>query len=148
MNTTAADESFEIARSEESADRLPFVMIAEDDDELRRLLAETLSEDGCFVRTASDGRDLLAMLSAVSRAEMSMPSLIVMDVHMPRCSGLDVLTALRLAEWNTPVVIITGFGDAEVRANAGTLGAAIVLDKPFELETLRCVVRALTAAAS
>ena len=119
-------------------------MIAEDDAELRSLLADTLVEDGCVVRTAADGRELLAMLSAVSRGEMPMPSLIVMDVGMPRCSGMDVLTALRLAEWEVPVVIITGFGDGELHANAGTLGAAIVLDKPFELDTLRELVRILS----
>ena len=122
----------------------PFVMIAEDDAELRSLLADALVEDGCAVRTASDGRELLAMLSAVSRGELPMPSLLVMDVRMPRCSGMDVLTALRLAEWEVPVVIITGFGDGELHASAGTLGADIVLDKPFELDTLRCVVRALS----
>jgi len=57
---------------------------------------------------------------------------------------MDVLTALRLAEWEVPVVIITGFGDGELHANAGTLGAAIVLDKPFELDTLRELVRILS----
>jgi len=119
-------------------------MIAEDDAELRSLLAATLVEEGCVVRTAADGRELLAMLSAVSRTEMPMPSLIVMDVRMPRCSGMDVLTALRLAEWEVPVVIITAFGDGELHANAGALGAAIVLDKPFDLDTLRGVVRILS----
>jgi DNA-binding response OmpR family regulator len=119
-------------------------MIAEDDAEFRSLLADTLLEDGCAVRTASDGRELLAMLSAVSRGEMPMPSILVMDVRMPRCSGMDVLNALRLADWEVPVVIITGFGDAELHANAGTLGAAVVLDKPFELDTLRCIVRVIS----
>jgi len=57
---------------------------------------------------------------------------------------MDVLTALRLAEWEVPVVIITGNGDGELRANAGTLGAAIVLEKPFELDTLRELVRILS----
>ncbi|CAN5776436.1 hypothetical protein BH11MYX4_BH11MYX4_12070 [soil metagenome] len=140
----AAGDSFEISSPRAGVSGAPFVMIAEDDPELRKLLADTLVEDGCVVRTASDGRELLAMLSAVSRGEMLMPSLLVMDVRMPRCSGMDVLTALRLAEWEVPVVIITGFGDVELHANAETLGAAFVLDKPFDLDTLRCVVRALS----
>ena len=143
MHSATAD-SFEIMTAEDKVDDGPFVMIAEDDAELRSLLADTLVEDGCVVRTAADGRELLAMLSAVSRGELRMPSLIVMDVRMPRCSGMDVLTALRLAEWEVPVVIITGFGDGELHATAGTLGATIVLDKPFELDTLRGVVRILS----
>jgi len=126
--------------AEDLADK-PLVMIAEDDTELRSLLADTLIEEGCVVRTAADGRELLAMLSAVSRGEIPMPALIVTDVRMPRCSGMDVLAALRLAGWEVPVVIITGFGDGQVHANAGTLGAAIVLDKPFDFDTLRAVVR-------
>jgi len=140
---SSTNDSFEPLSPRDVADD-PFVMIAEDDEQLRSLLADTLVEDGCVVRTAADGRDLLAMLSAVSRAEMPMPSLIVMDVRMPRCSGIDVLTALRLAEWDVPVVIITAFGDGELHATAGTLGAAAVLDKPFDLDTLRAVVRILS----
>ena len=141
---SSTNASFESLSPRDGVADDPFVVIAEDDEQLRNLLADTLVEDGCVVRTAADGRDLLAMLSAVSRAEMPMPSLIVMDVRMPRCSGIDVLTALRLAEWDVPVVIITAFGDGELHATAGTLGAAAVLDKPFDLDTLRAVVRILS----
>jgi len=140
----ASDDSSETLTPVRGVRDAPLVMIAEDDAELRCLLAETLVEGGCTVRTASDGRELLAMLSAASRGEMPMPSLLVMDVCMPRCSGIDILNALRLADWEVPVVIITGFGAGELHAKAGTLGAAIVLDKPFELDTLRCVVKALS----
>ena len=147
MNS-ASNDSCERTPPVHSIPNAPFVFIAEDDAELRGILADALIEDGCTVRTASDGRELLAMLSAVSRGELAMPTLLVMDVRMPRCSGMDVLTALRLAEWDLPVVIMTGFGDGELHANAGTLGAAIVLDKPFELDTLRCVVQVLSLPAS
>ena len=147
MNS-ASNDSCERATPIHAIADTPFVVIAEDDAELRGLLADALIEDDCTVRTASDGRELLAMLSAVSRGELPMPTLLVMDVRMPRCSGMDVLTALRLAEWDIPVVLITGFGDSELHANAGTLGAAIVLDKPFDLDTLRCVVRVLSLPPS
>lgn len=143
MNTAVAG-SQDVGSGARRAGEAPFVMVAEDDEELRRLVAETLVEDGCDVRTAADGRQLLAMLSAVTRGELPMPSLIVLDVRMPRCSGMDVLTALRLAEWEVPVVIITAFGSGELHAAAGTLGASAVLDKPFELDTLRYLARVLS----
>ena len=130
-----------IARSR-NAEPHPLVLIAEDDAALREVLSEGLREVGCKVRTAGDGRELLAMLTMVSRKEMPMPSLIIMDVRMPRCSGMDVLTALRLADWHVPVLMISGFADLELHDRAGTLGA-VMLDKPFDLETLRCVVGAL-----
>ena len=122
------------------------MLIAEDDDELRRLLADTLEQDGYTVRTAGDGRGMLAMLSAVSRGELPRPWLIVMDVRMPACGGMEVLSALRLAEWDVPVVSITAFGDMDLHRDAGRRGATIVLDKPFELDTLVCVARALATA--
>jgi CheY-like chemotaxis protein len=123
----------------------PLILIAEDDDELRRLLADTLEDHGYVVRSAADGKGLLAMLSAVSRGELPTPWLIVMDVRMPACGGMEVLSALRLAEWDVPVVMITAFGDTDLHREAGRRGATIMLDKPFELDTLVCVARALAA---
>lgn len=118
------------------------VFLAEDDPELRSTLAETLRQNDFEVRTAADGKSLLALLTESSRKELAMPSLIVTDLRMPRCSGLNVLTVLRLAEWDVPVVLITGFGDRAVHEDAATLGAAAVLDKPFDPDTLLRVLRA------
>lgn len=121
----------------------PVILLAEDDDELRRLLADTLVEDGCTVFSASDGRGLLAMLSAVSRGELPMPWLVLSDVRMPECGGMEILKALRLAEWDVPVLLITAFGDLDLHREAGRRGATLILDKPFDLDLLVHAVRAL-----
>lgn len=121
--------------------REPIVFLAEDDDELRGALAEALRHHAYSVFTAVDGKGLLALLRETSRNEIGMPAVIVTDIRMPRCSGLNVLTALRLAEWDVPVVVITGFGDVHVHADAATLGAAFVLDKPFDTDTLLAVLQ-------
>jgi DNA-binding response OmpR family regulator len=71
-----------------------------------------------------------------------MPDALVLDVRMPGTSGVDVLTELRAAGWQTPVILISGFGDEALRASALRLGAAAVLEKPFdfdELTTALCV---------
>jgi len=62
---------------------------------------------------------------------------------MPGASGLDVLAGLREVDWSMPVILITAFGSADTKARAGLLGAALLLDKPFELEELRHAVRSV-----
>ena len=55
---------------------------------------------------------------------------------MPWLSGMDVLAVLHTAAWRTPVILITAFGDDDTHAEGRELGAAAVLDKPFEMEEL------------
>jgi DNA-binding response OmpR family regulator len=123
------------------------IFLAEDDDELRFELAATLRGAGYAVLTVPNGRDMLRLLTAASRGEAPLPDAMVMDVRMPRCTGLDVLEALRFAGWSQPVVMITGFGDAGVHAMAADRGAAAILDKPFDRGDLVAVLRVLLRAA-
>lgn len=121
----------------------PHVLLAEDDPDLRRVLASGLSEAGFSVVSAGDGRALLRLLTAASRGEVPIPDAFVMDIRMPRCSGLDVLGALRLADWRQPVVMITGLGDARVHEKAAEYGASVILDKPIDVEDLADVLDVL-----
>lgn len=114
----------------------PVVFLAEDDPELRRLLRESLSDAGFDVLAAANGHEMLNLMTAASRGEVAQPNAFVMDVRMPKCSGIDVLVALRLAEWEQPVVIITAFGDPALHAEAVGRRASIVLDKPFSSDEL------------
>jgi two-component system response regulator HydG len=68
------------------------------------------------------------------------------DVRMPGHSGLSVLEYLRSNDAVTPFVVITAFGDASTHAEATRLGAARVLDKPFDLNLLRQALVELVAA--
>ena len=119
------------------------IVVAEDDPEMRALLAAALRRDGYEVIEVSDGAQLWEYLHAVMhRADVAAPDLLVSDVRMPGQSGLEVLAALRRAEVGLPVVLITAFGDAEAHDAAFELGAAM-LDKPFDLDTLRRTVHCL-----
>ena len=123
------------------------VLVAEDDPSLRRLIVTVLEQSGYDVVAAGDGVELLEQIEKLVSAPHA-PSdsfVIVTDVNMPKLTGLDVLAVLRCAFVRTPVVLITAFGDAETRAEARELGAATVLDKPFDLDALRSVVDALSA---
>lgn len=114
----------------------PLVFLAEDHPDLRRTFVEALRDAGFDVLSASTGHDMLKLLTSAARNEVPVPDAIVMDIRMPRCSGIDVLRALRLAEWKQPVVMMTAFGDPEIHERAASYGASVVLDKPFDAEDL------------
>jgi CheY-like chemotaxis protein len=115
----------------------PWVLVAEDDLEMRRLVCRAMRRAGYQVTEAEDGRELVqALVSCVTHKPRSMPALIISDVRMPGCSGLEVLALLRRIDWTTPIILITAFGDPETHTEAQRLGAARVLDKPFDVEDL------------
>ena len=68
-----------------------------------------------------------------------MPDAIVTDHRMPLRSSIDLLLELNRKGWHVPVILVTAFG-SEVRQLADALGAAAVLDKPFDLDDLRMEV--------
>lgn len=125
-----------------------FVVVADDDREMRELMCDTLRAAGYVVRSAADGRELLALLTATSRGELPRPDAVITDIRMPRCSGLDVVHAMRLAQWDQPVIVVTGFGDPHTHSSATELGATAVLDKPFDSDTLVGFVDVVIATAS
>jgi DNA-binding response OmpR family regulator len=90
---------------------------------------------------ACDGNELWALLDHVNAAEGRAPfSLVVSDVRMPGLSAFDVLTRLQCALAETPVILITAFGDQTTHLRAQRLGASRVLDKPFDYDELRNAV--------
>ena len=126
----------DMARVRPAVRATPRILLAEDDDEMRLLLGEALEEAGYEVNETEDGATALASLRALARHGTGMPDALVLDVRMPGTSGVDVLTELRAAGWQTPVILISGFGDEALRASALRLGAAAMLEKPFDFDEL------------
>jgi DNA-binding response OmpR family regulator len=120
------------------------VLVADDDAEMRHLVAESLRKDDYDVVEEADGGRLLVRIAAIyTLGEANDPvDLIVSDIRMPVCTGLDILKGIREAHWTTPVILMTAFGDDETRARAVKLGA-LLLDKPFQMSALRLVVHEL-----
>lgn len=73
------------------------VIVADDDDDLRALVVETLRSDGYTVVEARDGAELLSMLSETLDDPIERPDVVLTDVLMPKLSGLGVLEQLRRA---------------------------------------------------
>jgi CheY-like chemotaxis protein len=111
------------------------ILIVDDDSDIRDILAMVLAAEGHEVGTAVDGVAALDQLRAGAR-----PSLILLDMMMPRLDGEGFLRAMR-SDPNTagiPVVVLTGHPAA--RRIAAELGAAGCLAKPVELlELLRAI---------
>jgi len=118
------------------------ILLAEDDLELRQLLAMVLRRAGYDVEEVADGSTLLRELAdEVGGQKPFDTDLIISDILMPGWTGLNVLAGLRRFDWAVPVILITAFGDAETHAEAARLGAVTVLDKPFDVDDLLRVVR-------
>lgn len=118
------------------------ILIVEDDPEMRELLSEALGRCLYDIVAVGDGNEALTWLGPAvlwGKGER-IPSLIVSDIRLRNFSGLEILESMRRATHPVPVILITGFGDAEVHATAHRLGAARVLDKPFPMYELLAAV--------
>lgn len=119
--------------------RASLVLIADDDDAMRSLLRTSFRRRGFEVAECRDGRELKSRLQSEAQG-LPTPSLIVSDLRMPGVSGLDVLHWLGRARLDIPFILITAFGDPQTHKRAKALGAAAVVDKPFELEDFHAKV--------
>jgi two-component system response regulator (stage 0 sporulation protein F) len=121
-------------------------LLAEDDPELRSLLAEALRRDGHQVMEVTNGvalDDVIRELAAQSPAQPH--EIVISDVRMPGRTGLSVLETHRGCPWCPRFIFMTGFGDEELREEARDLGAAAVIEKPFEMDELRDVLEDVVA---
>ena len=136
------------AEQERTACRAPRILLAEDDLEMRTILASALRGDGYEVVQVGDGVHLLHRLlySKLFFGNGSGFDLIISDVRMPELSGLGVLASLQGDDAAPPVILISAFGDRETHAEAEKLGAIALFDKPFDVEDFRVAVRAALAA--
>ncbi len=100
------------------------VLVADDDGDLRDLIAFTLSQSGYLVLKAADGP------SAVRRFEEESPDLVVLDINMPGLSGFQVCEAIRKRS-RIPVMMLTVRGEEEDLVRALGLGADDYLTKPW-----------------
>ncbi len=117
--------------------KTPHVLLAEDDNEMRKLLSMSLRKNGYNVTEFSDGHGMLeyCFSSDSIRKEASL-DLIISDIRMPFLSGMEILEGLRGCEGFPPVILITAFGDEKTHKLAYLLGAVAVFDKPFDINEL------------
>jgi len=117
------------------------ILLAEDDKVQSRLLARHLADRGFTVSTAFDAQ------SAWEAAEQNPPDAILLDLQMPKGTGLTFLKKRNASSRlrNVPVIVITAMEDAMVRRMAEQQGAQTIFSKPVDLmlldvalESVRC----------
>jgi CheY-like chemotaxis protein len=114
----------------------PYILVVEDDFDIRDILTEILRDEGYRVGAAANGQEALDCLNGGD-----LPSLILLDLMMPVMNGWQFRAAQlsdpRLA--GIPVIVISA--DTSVQDKAAVLGAAHVLTKPIQLDRLLEIIR-------
>jgi DNA-binding response OmpR family regulator len=116
------------------------VLVADDDADLRELIAFTLTQAGYFVVKAADGP------AAVRSFADEAPDLLLLDINMPGLTGFQVCEAIR-RDSQVPVMMLTVRGEEEDLVRALGLGADDYLTKPFSPRTLLARIKALLRRA-
>jgi len=122
------------------------VLIVDDDLSIVRVLQDALGlfrhEHTYVVQTAADGAEGLAAL------ERGQFDLVLLDMYMPRMTGLELLTEMRRRGLQTPVLMLTGNEDSRSAASALASGIFAYVPKPFDLQQLEVLVSLAAASRS
>ena len=117
-------------------DRLPRVLVVEDDEDIANALQRSLRMEGYEVRLAADGE------KALEQAGKFLPDLVVLDLGLPKLDGIEVARSLR-DDGDVPILMLTARDAVEARVEGLDSGADDYLVKPFERQELLARLRAL-----
>ncbi len=110
------------------------ILVIEDKDSMRKMLAQTLIEEGYQVETAADGPE------GIEKAKASQYDLVLTDMRMPEMDGLDVISNIKELNTDTAVIVMTAYGTIETAVSAMKKGAFDFLTKPFDTEHMLVLV--------
>jgi len=111
------------------------ILIVDDEQSYRQLLSLVFEGDGHTLRTAVNGREALEMLQA------EQADVVISDVKMPDMDGIDMLQAVRETQPDLGVILMTAFASVETAREAFKLGADDFIQKPFDVEELKLIVK-------
>lgn len=107
------------------------VLIVDDDEGILEVVSTAFTRRGFEVSVARDGAEALV------RAELDSPDLVVLDIIMPRRSGLAVLERIRERDGaHPPVIVVTADTNPQHEVSARAHGASEFLEKPFDVAAL------------
>jgi len=120
---------------ESTHDGSPRILVVDDEEVIRDILADFLAMEGFEVRTACDGVEALALLAAEHF------DLVLSDLKMPHMGGIELLDAISEHTPQVVTIIMTGFGTVETAIDAMKRGAYDYIMKPFKMEDVVHTVR-------
>jgi CheY-like chemotaxis protein len=124
------------------------LIVIDDDPDFCVMLEQMFRERGYDVTTASDGEEGLRM------SNERRPDLIILDILMPRMSGLEVLERLKQSQPNLPVIVVSAGGEAALDHASLAMfsrvrkGVGRLFEKPFDLQELAAAVDELLGGAA
>ena len=123
--------------------RVCHILVADDEPHIGRIIKMKLEQGPFRVSLAYDGQEALEAITGDEPVDLA-----VLDLMMPKLSGLDVLKQIREQEKlkSLPCIILTAGGDAKHERDALALGATQFLTKPFSPKKLYALVARLTGA--
>ncbi len=113
----------------------PLVLVVDDEPGIRTLLTAFMEQDGYRVAAAADGQQALAA------AQRSLPDVVLLDLMLPDMHGVAVLKALRNLKADMPVIMVTGYPDSRLIAEALHYPPVTLLPKPVACDILLKTVR-------
>jgi len=112
-------------------------LVVDDEEGVSEQLKQFLEERKYSVFAATDGP------TALEIAKRERPNIVLLDVRMPRMSGLDVLRELKKIDTKIRVIMLTGFEDPTARDMAKELGASAYITKPYNYDAIVALTRRL-----
>lgn len=116
-------------------ERVPKILVVDDEAQLRSLLTTVLTTEGFKVVAAEDGA------AALEKLVLERPSAVILDLRMPRVDGIEALRRIHGINRRVPVIILTAYGEVTSAVQAMKLGAYDFLSKPFSSDFLVSTVR-------
>ena len=114
------------------------ILLVDDDEPLRTALSGEMKDAGFDVETADDGD------TAISKLKEKRFTLVLLDIKMPRVTGMEVLKFIRQNMPSTKVIVLTAVSDLKTAIEAKKLGAEDFIEKPYILDEVMGKVRQLT----
>jgi DNA-binding response OmpR family regulator len=120
---------------------MPIILIVDDDDAIRAILFDALSEHyECHTASTAD--------EALQYLEVEDYDAILTDIQMPGLDGISLLKRIQLRDLDTPVIFVSGKGGEADSRRLIELGAFAYVTKPFNLDEIEKVIEKAVAASS
>jgi two-component system response regulator AtoC len=110
------------------------ILIADDEKNMRWILAKNLKEEGFEVVEAADGAEAFELFLDKD------PEMVILDYRMPGIDGMEVLKRIKTLNDKIPVIMITAHGSTDAAVEAMKLGAMDYISKPFDIEELKITI--------
>lgn len=124
------------------------VLIVDDEEDaqalMRQMFRREIRKGTLDFEFATSGREALTLIEDIDDTGL----LVLTDVNMPEMTGLELLAQVRERHESLPIIMVTAYGDAEIRRRAEDLGATAFVTKPIDFAELRALVAEMHTGAA